>query len=188
MILAQTTTGKIALFERGCVTMIFFCLFFWNSNVNETASALWRISGTSLLISLLPRKNRMLYNRKRFVFSLPCTVRYSQLRRPKKKYPHSIFPSASSNGVEYSCRVVWKLKEVMLVVGLAWGHYLRILAVAVGGKSMGVHRYLTMGQSEGSPERSHKHVWRWPWHCFRWVVANFLSHTHFCDSCLQRLR
>ena len=53
----QMKTGYIFLPDCGCVTVIFFYLFFWKRNVIETVSAN-RMSGFDLyLISVLFLKN-----------------------------------------------------------------------------------------------------------------------------------
>ena len=74
----------------------------------ETLSA-YSVSGLRLfLISFLFLKNRMFRTLSRFVLrAFPVTVRYSQLRIPKKKAPQASWPIASCSGVkrsEYSLR------------------------------------------------------------------------------------
>ena len=87
MMVPHITTGYIVFPDRGWVTVMFFCLFFWNRNVMDTVSAN-RISELDLsLISVLFLKNQMSFMVHRFVFRVPVTVKYSQLRIPKKKAP-----------------------------------------------------------------------------------------------------
>ena len=81
---------------------MFFCLFFWNSNVMETVSAYWMIGLCLSSISTLFLKNLMFLIFNIFVFLVPVTERYSQLLIPKKKAPQPSWPRASLRGVNVS--------------------------------------------------------------------------------------
>ena len=60
-----------------------------------------RIIGLDLsLISTLCLKNRISSMVNRLVFRVPVTVKYSQLRMPKKNAPFASWPRASSRGVK----------------------------------------------------------------------------------------
>ena len=102
------STGHMSLPERGWLTVMFFFLFFWNSNVIDTVSANFKIALLLSVISMLFLKNLMFLTFNRFVFREPFTVKYSQLLIPKKKAPDASCPSASSTGVKVFAYILRK--------------------------------------------------------------------------------
>ena len=100
MMVPQMTTGHIFFLDRGWATVIVFCLFFWKRNVMDTVSVN-RMSGFDLsFISTLFLKNQISLIINHLVFRVYVTVRYSQLRMPKKNALFASCPRASFRGVK----------------------------------------------------------------------------------------